>query len=250
MASFQSKVLKIFLRLPKRMWTRFNISKGEVNGHCCYVIKPIDVVENKHILYLHGGGYVYTIMSLHWDFLSKLIDAVHCTITVPIYQQIISEVKPEDVIVMGDSAGGGMSLALAQLVKEKNWPQPGNIILISPVLDLSFSNPEIQAMQKHDPISAVPALLDIGKWYGGDRGVKHYLVSPIYGSFDGLGPISIFTGTHDITNPDSRKFKSMADEKGIALHYYEYPSMLHIWPLFSFPESKKTTEEIIQIING
>jgi acetyl esterase/lipase len=103
---------------------------------------------------------------------------------------MISEVKPEDVVFMGDSAGGGISLALAQLLKEKNLSQPGNIILISPALDLSF------------------------------------------------------------TNPDARKFKAMADEQGININYYEYPSMLHVWSLFSFPESKKATGQMIQIIKG
>ncbi|WP_083659870.1 MULTISPECIES: alpha/beta hydrolase fold domain-containing protein [Paenibacillus] len=211
----------------KQLQKSFNIRKEVINGHFYYVIQPLEHVGNKHILYLHGGGYVYTIMSLHWEFLSRLVDTLQCTITVPIYplapkyyyqdvfdmivpiyQKIIFEVKPENVSVMGDSAGGGLSLALVQLLKEKNLPQPGNIILISPALDYSFSNPEIKAVEKYDPISAVPALFDIGKWYGRETSLTHYLISPIYGSFAGLGKISLFTGTHDITNPDSRRFKA------------------------------------------
>lgn len=298
MESFQSEFVKVLLRLvrlnkmwkvtgeelrkkiekkqlsdnhepPKPIQKRFNIRKKEMNGHCYYVVKPLNDIGNKHILYLHGGGYVYTIMSLHWEFLSRLADSLNCTITVPIYplapkynyqdvfemilpiyQQIILEVEPENVVLMGDSAGGGIGLALAQLLKEKGLSQPGNIILISPALDLSFNNPEIEAVKKYDPISAVPALLDIGKWYGKDTNLQNYLVSPIYGSFDGLGKISLFTGTHDITNPDARKFKAMADVKGIHINYFEYPFMLHVWPLFSFPESKKATEQILQIIKN
>ena len=167
---------------------------------------------------------------------------------IPIYKQIISDVKLEDIVIMGDSAGGGMSLALAELLKEKNLPQPGNIILISPALDMSLSNPEIHEVEKLDPMLAVPALIDIGKWYGGEKGSKHYLVSPIYGNFEGLGKISLFTGTNDILYPDAKKFKTIADEKGIKINYYEYPSMIHIWPLFFFPESKKAREQIIEII--
>jgi len=151
---------------------------------------------------------------------------------------------------MGDSSGGGMSLALAQLLKIKNLPQPGNIILISPALDMSFSNPEIHEVEKLDPVSAVPALIDIIKWYGGEKGSKYYLVSPIYGNFEGLGKISLFIGTHDILYPDAKKFKMLADEKGLKFGYYEYPSMIHVWPLFFFPESKKATKEIIEIIKS
>jgi acetyl esterase/lipase len=254
---------------PRKIKEKFDITKEEINGYCFYVMKPLNPMGQKHILYLHGGGYVYEIMSPHWEFLGRLSEALQCTITVPIYplapkhqcrevfdmilpiyQQIISDVKPEDVVVMGDSAGGGMSLSLAQLLKEKELPQPGNIILISPALDMTFSNPEIHEVEKLDPISAVPALIDIIKWYGGEMDSKHYLISPLYGNFEGLGKISLFIGTHDILYPDARKFKMLVEQKGIGINYYEYPSMIHVWPLFFFPESKKATEEIIEIIKS
>ena len=254
---------------PKKFQRRFNIINKEMNGYCYYVMRPLRNVGKKHILFIHGGGYVYEIMSFEWEFISKLLDSLKCTITVPIYplapkhqnqevfdmivpiyQGIISEVKPEDVVIMGDSAGGGMSLSLAELLKEKHLPQPKNIILISPTLDMSFSNPEIHEVEKLDPELAVPALIDIIKWYRGEKGSKNYLVSPIYGNFDGLGKISLFIGTHDILYPDAKKFKKMADEKGIKINYYEYQSMIHVWLLFLFPEAKKATKQIIQIIKA
>jgi acetyl esterase/lipase len=254
---------------PKKVQRNFNISKKDINGYCCYIIKPLNDVGKKHILYLHGGGFVYEIMSLHWEFIGKLVESLQCTITVPIYplapkhqyqevfdmivpiyQQIISDTKFEDVVIMGDSTGGGLGFSLAQLLKEINLPQPGNVILITPTLDVSFSNPEIHDMERLDPVSAVPALSDIVKWYSGDKGSKHYLISPIYGNFEGLGKISLFIGTHDILYPDAKRFKNMADEKGVKIGYYEYPSMIHIWPLHFFPESQKATQQIIDIINS
>jgi acetyl esterase/lipase len=254
---------------PKKVQRNFNINKKDWNGYCSYEIKPLKNVGQKHIIYLHGGGFVYEISRVHWKFLSELVDSLQCTITVPIYplapkhqyqevfdmivpiyQQIISEVKLEDIAIMGDSAGGSLSLSLAQLLKEKNLPQPGNIILISPGLDMSLSNPEINEVAKLDPILATPALIDISKWYSGEKSSKHYLVSPIYGKFEGLGKISLFIGTHDILYPDAKKFKNMADEKGLKIGYYEYPSMIHVWPLLFFPESKKATKQIIEIIKS
>lgn len=252
---------------PKKIKKKFHIIKKDVNGHYFYVIKPFNDVSKKHILFLHGGGFVYEIMSHQWNFLGMLVELLKCTITVPIYplapkhqykdvfdmiipiyQQIISEVKLEDIVIMGDSAGGGMSLALAELLKQKNLHQPGNIILISPTLDMSFSNPEIYEVESLDLVSAVPALIDIGKWYGGEKGSKYYLVSPIYGDFEGLGKISLFIGTHDIFYPDAKKIKNMADKIGVIIDYYEYPCMIHGWPLFCFPESRKATKQIIDII--
>lgn len=298
MESFQSKLAKLLLRIiklnkmwkltgeelekniekrqlaeshkpPKRIENKYNIVKNDINENSYYVMKPLNDIGQKHILFLHGGGYVYDLWEIYWVFFSKLIDVLGCTITipiyplapkhgheevfnmiVPIYEQIISEVKFNDIVIMGDSAGGGMSLALAELLKEKNLQQPGNIILISPALDMSMSNPEILEVEKLDPILAAPALSYITKWYGGEKGSKHYLVSPIYGNFEGLGKISLFTGTNDILHPDAKKFKAIADEKGIEINYYQYPSMIHIWPLLFFPESKKATGEIIDIIKS
>lgn len=252
---------------PKKVQRNYNISRKEINGYCYYEMKPLSGVGEKHIFYLHGGGFVYEITSFHWEFLGKLIDELKCTITVPIYplapkhqcqevydmilpiyQQIASAVRNEDVVIMGDSAGGGMSLSLAQLLKEKGLSQPGNIILISPTLDMTFTNPKIRDVEKLDPISAVPALMDIMKWYIGEKDIKHYLISPLYGSIEGLGKISLFIGTHDILYPDAKRFKNEAQAKGIEIDYYEYPSMLHVWPLFFFPESRKAVEQIIDII--
>lgn len=254
---------------PKELQRKYDISKKDRNGHSYYVMKPLNASGNKHIFYLHGGGFVYEIMSPHWEFLGKMIDALQCTVTVPIYplapkhqyrevfdmivplyQQIISDKKLEDVVIMGDSAGGGLSLSLAQLLKENGLPQPGNIILISPTLDMTFTNPEIHEVEKIDPILAVPGISDIMKWYAGEIGTNHYMISPIYGSLEGLGKISLFIGTHDILYPDAKRFKKMADEKNLKINYFEYPSMIHIWPLFFFPESKKATEQIIEIIKS
>ena len=254
---------------PKSFEKKFNISKEEINGYGYYVLRPLKNLEEKHILFFHGGGYVYEIMGLEWRFIGKLLDSLKCTITVPmypltpkhqykevfdmivpIYEEIISEVKPKDVVIMGDSAGGGISLALAELLKEKRMPQPGNIILISPALDMTFSNPEIYKVEKLDPISAVPGLIDIMNWYGGEKGADYHLVSPIYGSLEGLGKISLFIGTNDILYPDAKRFKEILDKKRININYYAYPYMIHVWPLFFFPESKKATGQIIEIIRS
>ena len=151
---------------------------------------------------------------------------------------------------MGDSAGGGMALALVQLLKERGIAAPAHTILISPVLDMTFSNPEIQAVERKDPINGVPAIKEIAGWYAGTKPVTHYMISPAYGEIEDLGPLSVFISTHDIVYPDVKKFKDRLQEKGIQMGYYEYPNMLHVWPLFFFPESKLAREQIRAIIGG
>lgn len=298
MESVQSRLLKLFLRTvqlnkmwkqtgeelrksvlekqksespepPKSFGGRYHIIRKETPLGGYYQLKPLGMVGKKHIFYLHGGGYVYGISSMHWEFLGKLADALDCTITVPIYplapehnhqevfqmltpiyEEVCDDTKPEDLVLMGDSAGGGIALALAQLLKQMHLPQPENIILLSPVLDMTFSNSEIAGMESCDLIVATPALRDIGQWYRGDREITHPLVSPIYGDLEGLGKISLFVGTHEVLCPDARRLRGMLKAKGIPLGYYEYRGMLHVWPLFFLPESKKAVSEIIEIIRG
>ncbi|WNS45474.1 alpha/beta hydrolase [Paenibacillus sp. MMS20-IR301] len=258
---------------PADIRKQCNVISREFSGHSCYIMTPAgdsgNASSNKEILYLHGGGYVLKISPLHWSFLAGLVDKLRCTITVPmyplapeynhtdvfgmlvpLYEELLSGMDGRKQVVMGDSAGGGMALALAQLLKERGIPAPAHTILISPALDMTFSNPEIGAVQRKDPVTAVPAVREIAQWYAGAQPVTHPLISPLYGRLDGLGPLSIFTGTHDIVYPDVKRLKHRMLEQGIPAGYYEYPRMLHIWPLFFFPESERAREQIYNIING
>ncbi|MZQ87112.1 alpha/beta hydrolase fold domain-containing protein [Paenibacillus sp. 5J-6] len=255
---------------PKNMLKKYDCHKYEANGHAYYVVRPLEQAHgSKHIFYLHGGGNVLKISSLHWEFIAYLVDRLACTVTVPmyplapehthedvfemlvpLYRELSSDVQEQDLVVMGDSARGGMSLALAQLLRDRGLKQPGNIILISPLLDMTFSHPMIRMIEKQDPISATPALHEIAKWYAGEESVKHYLVSPIHGNFHDLGRISVYIGTHDILYPDANKFSKLAGMQGIPMNYYEYPSMLHVWPLFPCPEAKKAREQMIHTIES
>jgi len=263
----ESKQLKESSEPPLKITRRYSVVQDEIAGHPYYTLGKKDKRGSKHLLYLHGGGYVLKISSMHWEFIADMVERLDCTVIVPmyplvpryghedvfqmivpLYQQIRLMAADEDIAVMGDSAGGGMGLALAQLLKEHNIPQPGNIILISPVLDTTLSNPEIREVEGKDPISATPAIREIAEWYAGKREVRHPLISPLFGDCEDLGRISLFIGTHDILFPDVRKLRDRMQELGIPFDYFEYPKMLHVWPLFFFPESKKARAQIRDII--
>lgn len=296
MESFQSKVLKLGLKTfklnkmwqytgselshyiakkqaseshepPKAFFKKHQVSFKEMNGHHYYVIEPLKLSSDKHIFYLHGGGFVYEMSTLHWEFIDKLIEALNCRVTVPIYPlspkhkiqdvfemllpiytQVIDQTLPENLVMMGDSAGGGLALSLSQLIKEKHLPQAGNMILISPTLDMTFSNPDIRNVEKLDPICAVTGLNEIMKWTAGELDTGHYLMSPLFGDLSGLAKISLFIGTHDILYPDTLKLKEKALNLGVNMTYHAYEGMIHVWPLFFLPESKRATNQIIEII--
>lgn len=253
----------------KKIYSNSNIEKSQRNGKNVYTLKPKDKVTSKHILYLHGGAYIHGFKKLHWEFFNKLIRATNHTIIAPdyplvpnftykdsfemvmsIYKDLVSKVGGENIIIMGDSSGGGFALALAQSIREENLENAKQIILLSPWLDITLKNKEIGEINSKDPILSISGLQKAGKLYAGDTDPNNYMLSPINGDFEGLGKISVFIGTNDILMPDARKLKRITKEKGININYYEYDDMVHVWMLFNLPESKKAIDQIARLLNS
>lgn len=149
---------------------------------------------------------------------------------------------------MGDSAGGGLALALAQKLRNEKVSQPQQIILLSPWLDITMSNPGIKKIEPVDPFLKKESLQQAGALYAGNTSPDHYLLSPINGSLENLGRISVFIGSNEIFLADARKLRFKAGEKGIRINYFEYENMVHAWMFLNFPESKRARQQIIDLI--
>jgi|SRR5690606_31982873 acetyl esterase/lipase len=234
-----------------------------------FTLHPKQTASGTHILYLHGGAYVQNFTKQHWTFLGMLIDATRCTITapdyplapthtyrdvfammVPLYKELTRSAHPSRIIVMGDSSGGGMALALAQLIAKENGPQASVLILLSPWLDITLENPAILDIDPLDPFLGIDGLKKAGASYAGDAPSDHYLLSPINGPAEGLPDVYLFAGSRDILTADARKWVSLMKQQGKAVHYYEYKDMIHVWMLLNFPESRNAREKIISIVGA
>lgn len=253
---------------PARIYRDCHVHKFQVNDRNVFTISPKNKKDNGiRILYLHGGAYVQSFVIFHWWFIAGLVKKTGCSITAPdyplapgstykesfamadvLYRQLASSANSGDIILMGDSAGGGFALSLAQKIRDEKIPQPGQLILLSPWLDLTLTNPAIKDIDGIDPFLGIEGLQQAAKIYAGDISPDHYLLSPINGSLEGLGKISVFIGSKDILAADARKLKSLAASKEIGINYYEYKDMLHVWMLLNFPESKKARQQIIELI--
>lgn len=253
--------------LPAKLEAKYKITKDSRFPVDTYILKSAFQANAKQILFIHGGGYVEQPLVWHWNFLYKLTQQLNSTVYVPIYpkapnyqvmdavqsllsvyKHLLENGKPENIVIMGDSAGGGLSLAFAQYLSEQGLPQPGNIILLSPWLDITLSNPEIAMMLDKEPMLDWDTLVEAGKRYAGDLPRTHYLVSPIYGTLTNLGTITLFIGTHEFFLPDARKFRELASRNSVNIDYYEYPKMNHVFPVFPIPEAKKALKQIIDSI--
>lgn len=255
--------------LPAYLPGRFDIKKQKFDGMDYYTLHQKNNTSKKSILYLHGGGYIEQPSIYHWNFLRKIAKETNAKIYVPIYPKapnhqykesfdkvlpiyewILETSDKENIILMGDSAGGGFALALAQLLLERGLPQPRHIILLSPWLDITMKNPGAYALEHKDPMLGIYGLIQMGKAYAGDTDPNTYLLSPINGRMNGLGEMTLFVGTHEIFLPDVRRFRDMAAAEGVKINYFEYPKMNHIFVLYPIPEGRKAVKEIADIINN
>ena len=153
---------------------------------------------------------------------------------------------------MGDSSGGGMSLVMAQLLRDEHPEviQPEELILISPWLDASADNDEIKAVDPDDPMLDEYGLVEIGKMWAGDLDVHDPMVSPIYGTFENLGRITMFASTRDILCLEDVNFSEMLTEQGIDHIFVLEEGLNHPYALFPIPEAAKAREVMVDVILG
>ncbi|NND78849.1 MAG: alpha/beta hydrolase [Maribacter sp.] len=265
----QSTSTEVPVPAPKSMYKKYDIQESIVNNRKVWTIKPKENASDKIILYLHGGAYVSTIKKYHWKFAEELILKTNATIVIPdyplapssncenaidlvgqVYQELLNKHSPENIDLMGDSSGGGLALGFAMYLSKENKPQPNQIILLFPWLDVTMSNEDILEIDKKDKILGIEPLQIAGKAFAGELNLKDYRVSPIYGDFSGLGKISVFIGTHDLLVADCRKLKSLTKASNISMNYFEYPKMFHGWVILtSMKESKVAINQISSLIN-
>lgn len=245
-------------RVPGYMKDEYNILKEEVENRPVYKITPKNGITNELvIMYVHGGSYVGDLEKEHWKTCSDIIDQLGCTIIVPdypltpkynykdtvkmmevLYKKIIENIDISNFVVMGDSAGGGLTLALLEKIGEENIKMPNQTILISPWLDVRMTNPEIEKVEPNDPELNKTALKIAGENYAGKDGIDSYLVNPIDGPLDKLKNVSIFTGTNDILNPDIKILQERAKEVGTEINVYETEGATHVWLLYKYKDKK------------
>ena len=150
--------------------TAYNIETEEFMGRNIFIITPKNREKtDTRILYFHGGSYVAEATKQHWEFIGNIVNDTGATVilpdypltpkytykdvfkmVVPLYKEIIEEVDTNNLVIMGDSAGGGLGLALEERIGKEDLPKPRKTILISPWLDVRLKNPKIEEVQKND----------------------------------------------------------------------------------------------------
>lgn len=222
------------------------------------------------ILYLHGGAYIANPLVFHYTVVAGLAKKTESAVCMPIYKKapkhhyieayeallafyrdLLADFAPENIILMGDSAGGGLALGLAMAIREAGLPQPARLILLSPWLDLACDNPAIADYQDKDPMLKAWVLRIAGEsWAGDSKAMKNPLCSPLFGDFHSLSPMHLFVGTREIFYPDIQHFSDLLGQQGIAHELVVGEGQFHVYPFFPTRKAVEARRRICKCIHG
>lgn len=230
---------------------------------------PIKANSDKLLIYLHGGAFISGPGQHHWESAKKIAQQTDYTIWMcdypkapenkiakisknidSIYSTALETYKPSKITFIGDSAGGTLVTSLMQRLVKNQIELPHKIILISPVMDSSMANPEIDKVDSTDPMLSKKGVLSAKRMTVENNDLKNAIISPLYGSFEGFPPTVLFLAENDITYPDQKLAVEKMIETKINLKVIEGKNMPHIWPLLPvMKEAKTALNEIIRILN-
>lgn len=223
--------------------------------------------ENQKLtIFIHGGAFVSGPAQHHWESIKTINKALNNTIWLcnypkapettideinmnidAIYLHALKSYSTQNIQVIGDSAGGTLALTLVQRLIQNSQPVPSKIVAICPVADASFSHPEIDAIDKIDPMLGKEGVRSAKVLCGQDLDLKSPTVSPLYGEVKGFPPTVLFLATNDICYPDGQLFEKKLKENLVETTTYIGNGMPHIWPLLPIMrEGKEALKQVIK----
>lgn len=230
--------------LPRRMRERFAVTEWRIDGRLVIRLAPRHVAPTAEIVFYHGGGYVSPMAGPHWWLVRELLDRTGAAVTVPSYPcapehtlddalgwfdvlwtQVVSHGRR--IVLVGDSAGAGIVLMQAIRARDAGGVRPDRLVLWSPWVDATLTNPAARALERRDVTLRCDGLALDGARWAGARGAADPLVSPVNDHLGGLPPILVCQGTHDIFHPDVLRFVAKARAAGTHVELLESAGGFH-----------------------
>ena len=218
------------------------------------------------VLYLHGGAYVNGFNAHQWRFMDRLARQTGCTVVAPayhlapwadytrayddlmaLYRALAGENPGRRRILMGDSAGGGLALGLAEALAGAGDALPERLILFSPWVDVSMDNPDISDYLAVEPMLHFELVKVHGQYWAGAADTHHWQVSPLFGDMTLLPPTTVYCGTRELLYPDIRLAFDRLLAAGVDAALRVGTGLNHDWPLMPIPEADAAFEEIAEM---
>lgn len=223
------------------------------------------------LLHFHGGGYVMGSCASHRALTGRAGMACGVQAVLPeyrlapehpypaavedavaAYRELLEHFDANKVVMLGDSAGGGLVLSTLLALRDAGAPMPAAAVLISPYTDLSGSGESIQTRAEADPWLQPSMLEPFANMYRGGLDVRDPRISPLFADLSGLPPMLIHVGDHEILLSDSTRLAERAGAAGVEVELEVWPELWHVWHLFApmLPEANEAFEKIGAYVRG
>jgi acetyl esterase/lipase len=246
------------------------INKFEIAGIPSAWISPSNADQDKVILHLHGGGYVLGGIDSQQMMCILMAQTLKMKVLLPeyrlapenpfpaavddalkVYRWLLAQgYHPGNIIVSGDSAGGGLGLATVLSLRDAGEALPAAVACMSPWADLTFKGGTYITKAKAEAVLREDVLREWASYYIGTEKPDHPLISPVYADFRGFPPLLIQVGSDEILLDDSRMLAEKAKADGVEVTLKIWDDLWHVWQALGklIPESKKAFEEMGQFV--
>lgn len=225
------------------------------------------------ILYLHGGGYVCGKTKTYFNFCGRLAKALDAEVWLPDYRLapehpfpaaiedatasyellLAKGWRPEQIIIAGDSAGGGLTLGTLLALRDAGRPMPRCAVVLSPFSDVRSTNPSITTNDETDWMLG-KAMMEMGRgvYARTPHDALNPYASPALGDYTGLPPLFITVCEEECLRDDAYAVKAKAEEANVPVTLFSRQDTLHVWPIFVpvMPEAREDIKKIINFIRS
>ncbi len=223
------------------------------------------------LLYLHGGGYIACSPETHRPLVSSLVRRVRGRAFVPRYRLApehpfpaalddakaayrylldVERIGPEQIVIAGDSAGGGLALALALAIRDEQWPNPAGIVAFCPWTDLAVTGVSLDENSERCAMFTGDTIRRAARFYVGDADPTSPLISPLYGDFRGLPPMLVHASEDEVLRDDAIRVADAARNAGVDVELQLWPHVPHVWQFFAavLPEARASLEATTRFV--
>ena len=242
------------------------VERTTVAGLYAEWLRPKRAPDDKVLLYLHGGAYIIGSCRSHGQMVSHIARAAGINALVPeyrlapehkfpaaiedcvaVYRDLLaSGIRPENIVIAGDSAGGGLTVATLLSLQDAGDPLPAAAVLLSPYLDVTASGESATTRADSDPWFRAEDMEVVVSNYCAADEVRNPLVSPVFADVKGLPPVLIQVGDDEILLSDSTRFADMIRAAGGTVDIEVWLDMWHVFQLFvgKMPEARRAINKI------
>ncbi|EOC1316773.1 alpha/beta hydrolase [Cronobacter turicensis] len=233
--------------------------------------EPHEQAGHRVVLYLHGGGYVHGGVEAYRGLTGRIAAGLNARVYTPDYRQapefpfpapiddvfsayralLNSGVHPENLALVGDSAGGAMVVTVMRKARDAGLPLPTGGVAISPWADLTHSGASATTRDGIDPLCSADFLNVLARCFLAGELPTHPDASPVYANVQGLAPMLIQIGENEVMLSDAIRLASNLGEARVRTTLEVWPGMFHVWHLLAgnLPQADQALQNAIRFLD-